>query len=134
MSAHIAAARVAGIETELSFVVHERDDRVTLHESGLGAATRRATLELSAFNQGDHRMTAVPGGRKPTVDIQIVRLDDVLGDAFGDRRPDLLKLDTQGSEVAILTGGRRAWAPRPGASRSSASTRSPTWRTPITIR
>ena len=27
MSARIAAARVAGIETELSFVVHERDDK-----------------------------------------------------------------------------------------------------------
>lgn len=90
---------------------NDLDDRVTLHEYGLGAETRRATLELSAFNQGDHRVTAVPGGRKSTVEIGIVRIDDILGD----RRPDLLKLDTQGSEVAILTGGRRAWTPRPGA-------------------
>jgi FkbM family methyltransferase len=190
MSARIASAQVVGIATELSFAVHERDDkhvseriategiwepfetelirrltrpgdlfvdcganigwysvvagtlgatvvafepmpanaalarqnitrndlgdRVTLHECGLGAEPKRATLELSAFNQGDHRVTAVPGGRKPTVEIQIVRLDDVLRDAHDDQRPDLLKLDTQGSEVAILNGGRRAWAPRPG--------------------
>lgn len=30
------------------------------------------------------------------------------------RRPDVLKIDTQGSEVAILRGGRTAWQPAPG--------------------
>ncbi len=53
----------------------------------------------------------MPAGRKPTVDIEVVTLDSMIGD----RRPDLLKLDTQGSEVGILDGGRRAWAPRPGS-------------------
>lgn len=78
---------------------------IKVHRVGLGAATDSATLELSSRNQGDHRVTAAPTGRKPTVTIPIVPLDDVVAG----RRVDLLKMDTQGSEVAILRGGRSAW-------------------------
>jgi FkbM family methyltransferase len=83
---------------------------VEVHEIALGSVPGRATLELSAANQGDHRMAAQPTGRKATVDVAVRTLDDVVGG----RRPDLLKLDTQGSEVAILSGGRSAWAPGAG--------------------
>jgi FkbM family methyltransferase len=86
------------------------DERVEVHQVGLGSQPGRAVLELSVANQGDHRMVAEPSGRKATVEVEIRTLDDVLDG----RRPDLLKLDTQGSEVAILTGGRSTWAPMRG--------------------
>jgi FkbM family methyltransferase len=82
------------------------EDRVEVHQIGLGSQAGHATLELSDFNQGDHRMVAQTSGRKETVEVEIRTLDSVLNG----RRPALIKLDTQGSEVAILEGGRAAWA------------------------
>jgi FkbM family methyltransferase len=86
--------------------LNELGQRIEVHQVGLGSQSGQAVLELSVANQGDHRMVAAPSGRKQTVTVEIRTLDDVLDG----RRPDLLKLDTQGSEVAILTGGRSAWA------------------------
>jgi FkbM family methyltransferase len=91
--------------------LNELGDRVEVHQVGLGSRPGRAVLELSVANQGDHRMVAEPSGRKATVEVEIRTLDDILAG----RRPDLIKLDTQGSEVAILTGGRLGWAPVDGA-------------------
>jgi FkbM family methyltransferase len=82
------------------------EDQVEVHQIGLGSQAGHATLELSDFNQGDHRMVAQTSGRKATVEVEIRTLDSVLNG----RKPALLKLDTQGSEVAILEGGRSCWA------------------------
>jgi FkbM family methyltransferase len=95
--------------------------RIEVHEIALGDRAGTAVLRLSADNQGDHRIQpetkpenaptapTVPSTR-PGVEVPITTLDAVLRG----RRPDVLKLDTQGSEVAILRGGRAAWAPSPG--------------------
>ncbi len=81
-------------------------DLVEIHECALGRAAGIATLALSTDNQGDHRLTTEPTKRS-TVSVQVSTLDALLAG----RRPTLIKIDTQGSEVAILGGGRSCWAP-----------------------
>jgi FkbM family methyltransferase len=76
-------------------------DRIELHRCAVGAASGQAYLELSATNQGDHRVVATTSGRRSSVHIPIITIDAILAG----RRPDLVKIDTQGSEVAILRGG-----------------------------
>ncbi len=87
------------------------DDRVRVERAALGAEEGIATLHLSSSNQGDHRLhvgtTADPAKRKQTVEVRVTRLDTLLGGS----RPDVIKLDTQGSEVAILQGAMTAWGP-----------------------
>lgn len=102
-----ANAAIARANVERNGLAH----RVELHVCGLGSAPARAILELSASNQGDHRLCAMPSGRKATIEIDVITLDA----ALARRRPDVLKLDTQGSEVAILRGGRSAWGPITGS-------------------
>jgi FkbM family methyltransferase len=86
--------------------------RVEIHECALGAEPGEALLTLSADNQGDHRVAPLnTETKRSTVAVTVNTLDRVLQG----RRPALMKVDTQGSEVAILTGGRAAWAPQRGA-------------------
>jgi FkbM family methyltransferase len=58
-------------------------------------------LSVSPSNAGDHRTEAL-GAERDTVQVDAVRLDDVLGD----RRVDLVKLDCQGCEHVVLEGAR----------------------------
>ena len=74
-------------------------DRVTVHPVALGRQAGTLSLQLSADNQGDHRLSERPVGH--TIDVQVERLDDV----DIPRTPDVVKVDTQGSEVSILRGG-----------------------------
>jgi FkbM family methyltransferase len=85
---------------------NELDGVVEVHECALGRVAGHASLALSADNQGDHRMMDRPTKRS-TVVVQVSTLDALLAG----RRPTLIKIDTQGSEVAILDGGRSGWAP-----------------------
>ncbi|MGD9509563.1 MAG: FkbM family methyltransferase [Geminicoccaceae bacterium] len=71
---------------------------VELQPVALGARSGRGQLYLGQDNLGDHRLHPVAGREACAVDV--VRLDDCQG---GDRL-DFLKLDTQGSEAAILSG------------------------------
>lgn len=80
------------------------DSRVEIHQVALGASEGTATLTLSVDNQGDHRIGAPTTSRR-FVDVDITTLDL----ALGRRQPDVLKLDTQGSEVAIWRGGPSAF-------------------------
>lgn len=77
---------------------------VEAHEIALGESPGTGSLRLSVNNQGDHRLVVehrvAPESPRLTVDVAVRRLDDVLAG----RVPSLLKLDTQGSEVAILRG------------------------------
>lgn len=90
------------------------ETRVEVHEVALGEHVGTGVLRLSADNQGDHRIdpatTAGGAGSRPGIEVAMTTLDAVLAG----RRPDVLKIDTQGSEVAILRGGRTAWQPGPG--------------------
>ncbi len=82
---------------------------VEVHEMALGSEAGSGVLRLSVDNQGDHRVVpdgvVVASSPRAEIDVPIRRLDDVLNG----RRPTVMKLDTQGSEVAILRGGRSAW-------------------------
>ncbi len=88
--------------------------RVEVHETALGLTAGSAALHLSSTNQGDHRLHAGASHdaskERSTVSVSVRALSELLGG----RRPLAMKLDTQGSEVAILSGGRGAWEPRTG--------------------
>jgi FkbM family methyltransferase len=110
LGADVIAAEPLSSNAELLTLNTERNRGVGTTEiirAALGAPAGTARLELSATNQGDHRLTTSPAGtsNRQTVDVPVITLDDVLGG----RRPDVIKIDTQGSEVAILRGGRSAW-------------------------
>lgn len=85
-------------------------------ETALGETRGEAELHLSETNQGDHRVHAGnvsdPRKQRRTIRVEVQLLDSVWTDE-GLPRPHIVKLDTQGSEVAILRGGRRVWASRP---------------------
>jgi FkbM family methyltransferase len=85
-------------------------DRVEVHEVALGSGEGAGVLRLSVDNQGDHRLipcgVTVEVSRREEVTVKVRALDDVVSG----RLPTLIKLDTQGSEVAILRGGRRTWS------------------------
>jgi FkbM family methyltransferase len=87
---------------------------VAIHEVALGAKEGQCTLYLSETNQGDHRLhsgpSTDPAKERSQVQVHMTTLDQLLNG----RRPSLIKIDTQGSEVAVLTGGRDAWTPQPG--------------------
>jgi FkbM family methyltransferase len=79
-------------------------DRVEVHACALAGHEGVGELELSADNQGDHRVSAAPG--RDTVEIKLDRLDRIVGE----RRVDVIKVDTQGSEVGVLRGSSRLLA------------------------
>jgi FkbM family methyltransferase len=82
------------------------DDIVELLPFALGARPGAAKLYHDARRGGHHSLAAAnvrePG---PETVVPVHTLDEVCGELA--RPLDLLKLDTQGSEAAILAGGRR---------------------------
>jgi FkbM family methyltransferase len=82
--------------------------KIEMHQRALGSAPGVARLDLSEDNQGDHRVAVGPTRRR-SVDVEVVTLDATLAG----RNPSVMKLDTQGSEVAILRGATIALAANP---------------------
>jgi FkbM family methyltransferase len=82
---------------------------VEVFRGALGHHRDRAQLHVSSTNQGDHRLHAGeshdPAKRKATVEVAVETLDVLLGG----RCAELIKLDTQGSEAAILMGATTSW-------------------------
>ena len=74
---------------------------VILEEVAAGAAAGVARLYHSADNAGDHQM-AVVADRASWVDVAVRPLDALLAGRVA--RADVVKMDTQGSEVATLRG------------------------------
>lgn len=82
-------------------VARNRCRNVTVHEVAAGAESCTARLYRSDDNQGDHRLE-VTSDRTEWVDVPVRPIDVLLA-----RRPgsaDVIKIDTQGSEVAVLQG------------------------------
>jgi FkbM family methyltransferase len=76
---------------------------VTVAEAAAWSVSNAGELYLSADNKGDHR--AYDGGNGAgSVPVQRVALDDWFADR--ERRIDVVKMDTQGSELRILQGMR----------------------------
>jgi FkbM family methyltransferase len=83
-------------------------NQIEMYELALGAAPGHARLDLSDDNQGDHRLATGPTRRR-SVEVEVVTIDATLGG----RAPTVMKLDTQGSEVAILRGAVAALSANP---------------------
>ena len=76
-------------------------DRCTLSPLALSDCAGEGFLYRSGDNLGDHQV--YPGdGERPAVPIALARGDAVLGTAL--EAIDFLKIDTQGSEAAVLAG------------------------------
>lgn len=70
-------------------------------QKAVGNVTGRGRLYLHASNTGDHRV--YPSGEpRASVDVDVVRLDDWVGD--GVPAADLIQMDLQGAEMLALEG------------------------------
>jgi FkbM family methyltransferase len=79
------------------------DDRVEIVAAAAGEAEGSTLLYLGEANLGDHRAFDSGDGRK-AIEVPIVALDDLPALAG---RVDLVKIDVQGAEAAVLRGARR---------------------------
>ena len=77
------------------------DAIVQTEEAGLADYTGTATLYLSADNLGDHQIFATDEHRAAS-DITLLHGSEFLGARVS--RVDLVKIDTQGSEYAVVKG------------------------------
>jgi FkbM family methyltransferase len=73
-------------------------DHIEVHACALAGRQGIGQLALSPSNQGDHRLSA--GQERDSIGIELQRLDQIVGD----RSVDVMKVDTQGSEVNVLRG------------------------------
>ncbi|HWE30760.1 MAG TPA: FkbM family methyltransferase [Polyangia bacterium] len=85
-----------------------RADNVDVFDCALGAApgrTRFYAQGAADYNRGRSSLqrNADLGARIDAIDVECRTLDDVIGDG----RVDIVKLDTQGTELAVLAGARR---------------------------
>jgi len=88
------------------------EHKVSLHEIALGEAGGMLSFELNPTNPADNRLAG--SGRSAMgeeswqrIDVQVRRLDDVIGDFA---RPLVVKIDTQGAEARVVAGGQRTLA------------------------
>jgi FkbM family methyltransferase len=91
-------------------VVRNRCANVTILACAAGAETGAARLFRSADNQGDHRLE-ITSDRPDSVEVPILPLDALL--AKERKRTSVVKIDTQGSESAVLRGMRGLLAVQP---------------------
>jgi len=77
-------------------------NNVVLINAAVGAKKEKITLYKSAANDGDHRVYNA-GNRTNIAEVFSVRLDDIL---VNEQKIDLLKVDTQGWEPAVIEGGK----------------------------
>ena len=75
--------------------------RVNATAAGLADADGTGRLFLSADNAGDHRIFAA-GARRDSLPIRLLHGSDYLRGRL--RRLDLLKIDVQGAEYAVMAG------------------------------
>lgn len=76
---------------------------VTINGYALSDRPGSATLHLNDVNLGDHSLFAM-GCRPGSVTVRLGRLDDYHGREL--KRPLVIKLDVQGSEIDVLEGAR----------------------------
>ena len=76
----------------------------TIESIALGATTGMATLYLSTRSESSNSLKAGFRTASGTVEVPVERLDDVVRRL--DRRPTVLKIDTETTEPDVLAGGR----------------------------
>jgi FkbM family methyltransferase len=72
-------------------------------QCALGRANRLASFHRSAFNSGDNRLDDA-SGEHDAIEVSVQRFDDLQPDS----KPDFVKIDVQGHELAALSGMERA--------------------------
>ena len=72
-------------------------------QCALGRVNRLASFHRSAFNSGDNHLDDAVG-EDDSVEVRVQRFDDLQPDS----RPDFVKIDVQGHELAALSGMERA--------------------------
>lgn len=90
---------------------------ISCHNVALGEFNDKATLHLSAHPDSSSllpmtglHVAEFPGsGESKDIQIEVVRLDDFIA-SHGLALPDVLKIDVQGFELAVLKGGGTALA------------------------
>lgn len=77
-------------------------ENLTVVQRAAGDRTGEARLYLNELNKADHR-TFDPDGNRAYVSVDMVRLDDLVREMSLDA-VDILKIDVQGFEAAVLDG------------------------------
>jgi FkbM family methyltransferase len=72
-------------------------------QCALGRVNRLAAFHRSAFNSGDNHLDEA-AGEDDAVEVRVQRFDDLQPDS----KPDFVKIDVQGHELAALSGMERA--------------------------
>lgn len=86
---------------------------VTVVAAAAGAGKGRARLYRSNENLGDHRL-AIHSDRPDRVEVAVESIDDIVAGRKRSPGPiDVVKIDTQGSECAILRGMEATFAASP---------------------
>jgi len=93
-----------------NLVLNELEERVVLHQLAVSDRSGSVTLELCAWNTGDHRVQAVDRAweilgesSRATIEVGAGRLGEALTSAPED--VGLVWVDTQGHEGHVLAGG-----------------------------
>jgi FkbM family methyltransferase len=86
-------------------------ENVTVEEMAVSNEPGSVKLFLAPDNKGDHRIFDGPE-RRPWVEVDAVTLDGHFDGAR--RRVDVLKVDVQGAELAVLEGASRLLDENPG--------------------
>jgi len=81
---------------------------IVLFQCALGRTNGLASFHRSAFNSGDNRLDRASMGHD-AVEVKVERFDDLLPDS----KPDFVKIDVQGHELAALSGMERALSASP---------------------
>ena len=90
-------------------VERNRLEQVTTLPIAVGAEAGRLPLYIPPENSGNYSPTMLPSEGGTPVETEVRTLDDLL-EEHGVERVDLLKLDVEGFEPAVLRGARRALA------------------------
>jgi FkbM family methyltransferase len=87
-------------------------ENVRLSQAALGERSGTSELYISDQLNVDHRTYATEGELRPTVQIDVIALDDYFKPS---QRVDLIKMDIQGYELHALRGSNRVLADNPAA-------------------
>ena len=80
--------------------------RVDVCQFAAGEVAGALNIYLSETNKGDHRLWC-PQESRPSEQVQVVPLDDLVARYPSIQPPVLLKIDVQGFEFKVLSGARR---------------------------
>jgi FkbM family methyltransferase len=81
---------------------------IVLFQCALGQMSGLASFHRSAFNSGDNRLSRASMGHD-AIEVKVERFDHL----HPDSKPDFVKIDVQGHELAALAGMERALAASP---------------------